>query len=243
MADEGRAWARMSRAGTILRTRAEAGLPERGVILTFDDGPNPRDRITERLLDALAAGKVRAAFCLVGRQARDAPGTVRRMAAEGHLIVNHTYSHGPRWLFSARALERQIDLFDRAVAEALGEPGWRSRHFRPPWGLLTPPARSVIARRRLRLVPVTDYAWDAGAGPNRCGAVTERILAAARRQDGGIFVIHDGRHRLLPWPGFLCARAGSGYNRSWVPDQVAVLIDRLGEEGFVLLDPHILDGD
>ncbi len=223
---------------TILRTPRQLGLPARGVILTFDDGPNLRGRVTERLLDELARRAVKAAFCLVGSQIAPAAGIVRRMAAEGHLLVNHTHHHGPRWLISRRELEHQLDLFDGAVAGALGRPGWRSDFFRPPWGLITPAVQAVMDRRGLRLMPVTYYAWDAGLGPRRCAAVSRRILAAARRDGGGVFVIHDGRHRLLPWPLAWAEHTGSGYNRSWVPEAAAGLIDQLRAEGFTLLDPQ-----
>jgi peptidoglycan-N-acetylglucosamine deacetylase len=61
------------------------------VSYTFDDGPNPVD--TPRLLAVLRARHVRAVFCVQGDHAREYPALVRRIAAEGHLLCNHSLKH------------------------------------------------------------------------------------------------------------------------------------------------------
>ena len=64
------------------------------VALTFDDGPSPR--CTPRLLDGLAEYGARATFFVVGCQTVKDPDIVRRIAAEGHQVGNHSYDHH-RW--------------------------------------------------------------------------------------------------------------------------------------------------
>ena len=59
--------------------------------LTFDDGPNPK--WTPRLLDVLGELGVKATFFMLGGRAEAEPGLVRRIAGEGHLIGNHSWSH------------------------------------------------------------------------------------------------------------------------------------------------------
>src|SRR5450631_234111 len=61
------------------------------VVLTFDDGPWPPT--TSRVLAALAQECVRATFFLIGKPASEHPDLVRRIAAEGHSIGHHTWSH------------------------------------------------------------------------------------------------------------------------------------------------------
>src|SRR5204863_8624195 len=61
------------------------------VCLTFDDGPHPHH--TPRLLDLLKDQRVTATFFVIGRWAARYPELVRRIAAEGHLVGNHTFSH------------------------------------------------------------------------------------------------------------------------------------------------------
>src|SRR5262245_14121691 len=66
-------------------------LEDREVVLTFDDGPWPStDR---KILAALAQECVRATFFLIGKPASEHPEMVRRMAAEGHTLAHHTWTH------------------------------------------------------------------------------------------------------------------------------------------------------
>lgn len=63
---------------------------KRKVYLTFDDGPY---EYTERVLDILAEYNIKATFFTVGRFMYRFPETLKRMAAEGHVIGSHTDSH------------------------------------------------------------------------------------------------------------------------------------------------------
>jgi hypothetical protein len=66
-------------------------LADHEVVLTFDDGPWPPT--TRRVLAALAHECVRATFFLIGKPASLFPDLVRRIAAEGHTVAHHTWSH------------------------------------------------------------------------------------------------------------------------------------------------------
>lgn len=61
--------------------------------LTFDNGPSPA---TAMVLDELATRGLTAIFFVVGEQLAEPGGAdlVRRAAAEGHRIGNHTMTHG-----------------------------------------------------------------------------------------------------------------------------------------------------
>jgi len=60
------------------------------IAMTFDDGPNDR---TGAVLDALKANNVKATFFIVGKMAHAHPAMLARIAAEGHLLANHSASH------------------------------------------------------------------------------------------------------------------------------------------------------
>ena len=62
----------------------------RKVYLTFDDGPSEN---TEAILDVLKEYDVKATFFVTGQQARSHPERYREIAAEGHTIGMHSYSH------------------------------------------------------------------------------------------------------------------------------------------------------
>lgn len=102
----------------------------RNVSLTFDDGPDPEQ--TPRVLDILAAHGVKATFFLVGERAARAGALVRRIAAAGHDLGNHTWSHRSLWLAGPRETGRQVRQGHDAIAQAAGAP---PRFFRPPWGM------------------------------------------------------------------------------------------------------------
>jgi peptidoglycan/xylan/chitin deacetylase (PgdA/CDA1 family) len=61
------------------------------VALTFDAGA---DRgYAEDILDTLSDEQVPATFGMTGRWAESNPELVQRMAADGHMVINHTYDH------------------------------------------------------------------------------------------------------------------------------------------------------
>lgn len=103
-----------------------------GICLTFDDGPHPE--YTPRLLDRLGQLKVRATFFVVGRAAAQHPQLVRRIAAEGHALGHHSWTHGDPVVTSARVLVAEAR---RTAALLAAITGAAPRLFRPPHGKLT----------------------------------------------------------------------------------------------------------
>lgn len=216
----------------ILRAFSSLGLPPKTVVLTFDDGPNPHGQTTSNLLDMLRQHQVRACFNPIGEQVARCPALVRRIAAAGHLIANHSYTH-PFPLGVIRWLPDQIDPTDRAIGEALGISDYHSHFFRPPHGLLTPALHAVMRQRELRLLPVSYFIHDSAYSPATAHRVVDSLLARLRRDAGGIIVLHDGRCRRPFGLGKGDpASPHSGANRSWVPGAVDTLITTLRPEGF-----------
>ncbi len=81
---------------------AEAETPDKNekmVFLTFDDGPN--SNYTGKILDILAEKQVKATFMVVGRNVILNPDVLQRILAEGHGIVNHTFSHDYKIIYSS----------------------------------------------------------------------------------------------------------------------------------------------
>ena len=99
------------------------------VYLTFDDGPDPE--WTPRILDLLAQTGVHAAFFVVGEFARKEPTLLRRIAAEGHAIGNHTYSHRHPWFMSSKSARAQVRDGAQALSDVIGA---APRFYRPPHG-------------------------------------------------------------------------------------------------------------
>jgi peptidoglycan/xylan/chitin deacetylase (PgdA/CDA1 family) len=101
----------------------------RTMVLTFDDGPDPR--YTPAILDALAAYDVRAMFFVCGEMAADNKVLLARMADEGHVVGNHTWSHPLLTRLTRRQIRSQMERTCDVIEEAYGErPEW----FRAPYG-------------------------------------------------------------------------------------------------------------
>ena len=103
------------------------------VALTFDDGP--RRDTTARLLDGLRQRGASATFFLLGEQIGGNEDLVERMAAEGHQVGNHSWSHAKLQGASRTTVDSEIGKTDGLLHQLLGEGTY---WVRPPYGLLDP---------------------------------------------------------------------------------------------------------
>jgi len=104
------------------------------IALTFDDGPYPVE--TPLLLDVLDDLGVRATFFLIGRDGEQYPELVRRIAAHGDEIADHTLTHPNLAALDAAATKREIDDGARLLGDIVPDPALRSM-MRPPHGRYT----------------------------------------------------------------------------------------------------------
>jgi peptidoglycan/xylan/chitin deacetylase (PgdA/CDA1 family) len=93
---------------------ATVPLADHEVILTFDDGPDPKT--TPAILDALKAQCVTATFFAIGRQADAFPDLLRREAAEGHNVAYHTYTHPQPTMRDLPAAFSRADILKGIIA-------------------------------------------------------------------------------------------------------------------------------
>lgn len=96
-------------------------LEPKEVVLTFDDGPQKFH--TEAVLAALANHCTKAIFFSIGKMALGYPEIIRRVAADGHTVGTHTWSH--QNLRKKKTPAEAIDEIERgmsAVQRAVGKP-------------------------------------------------------------------------------------------------------------------------
>ena len=153
----------------------------RRIALTFDDGPGNE---THRFLELLERFDIPAAFFVCGKNVARRPATARAIAAAGHEIGNHTYSHPRLLACGPRRVREEIVRAQRLIEDATGvSPGL----FRAPYGLRSPFLAPVLADLGLLDVHWTvignDWKWNASK-------IAGRVLAAAR--PGAIVCLHDG---------------------------------------------------
>jgi len=154
----------------------------KSIALTFDDGPSEG---TQDLLDYLASENVWGTFFQCGMNVRRLPHIAGKVAACGHQIGNHTYSH-PKLPFKSREF---IDYeFSEAQRIISFETGIAPMILRAPYGFRWVGMREV--QRKLALLDVMwtvigyDWRWDAPR-------IFEHVLAHV--SPGGIICLHDGR--------------------------------------------------
>ncbi|WP_418302483.1 polysaccharide deacetylase family protein [Lysinibacillus fusiformis] len=98
------------------------------VALTFDDGPTKN---TDAILSLLDDYQVKATFFLIGKDIEEQPEEARKIAAAGHQIGNHTYSHKRMVLKSPAFIKHEIEKTDDLIADI----GYtKSIVVRPPYG-------------------------------------------------------------------------------------------------------------
>ena len=88
------------------------------VALTFDDGPYAP--VGNQIMDCLAEYGGKATFFVVGNRCASYGEEMRRMAAEGHEIGNHTYEHRYLDKLGAADIQYQINKGNEAIAAASG---------------------------------------------------------------------------------------------------------------------------
>lgn len=149
--------------------------------LTFDDGPDPVH--TPKVLDLLAERNIQAAFFVVGNKAKEYPEIIRRMAAEGHLIGTHTYSHHHAYMMMPVSSVKEVKDAIVAVRDSGQEPRW----FRPPWGAFNLATRLAAASegQRLALWSITGDDWKGTSAAEITSLVSQRL------HSGAVVDLHD----------------------------------------------------
>jgi peptidoglycan/xylan/chitin deacetylase (PgdA/CDA1 family) len=155
----------------------------REVALTFDDGPSTE--WTPQILDLLRDHGACATFFVLGASIAGCEAVLERMAAEGHEVANHAFSHRDPASLDDDALrgelERTSELLERVV-------GRRPHHFRPPYAetdhRVADLARAAgFDRTVLRSVDPAD--WN----QRDSDRIAADVLGGVRR--GSIVCLHD----------------------------------------------------
>ncbi|MFF1306617.1 glycosyltransferase [Streptomyces sp. NPDC058307] len=125
-------------------------MPDRRLVLTFDDGPDPT--WTPKVLDVLKKHHAHAVFFVTGTMASRYPDLVKRIVDEGHEIGLHTFNHPDLSFQSKKRIDWELSQNQLALA---GAAGIRTSLFRPPYS-------SFADAMDNRSWPVTEYIGTRG---------------------------------------------------------------------------------
>ena len=164
-------------------------LRDKEVILTFDDGPWPGN--TPAVLKALADQCTKAMFFPIGKHAGYYPDIIKQVAAAGHTVGSHTWSHKDLSRLSDDEATAEIEKGIAAVSIALGNQPVGA-FFRFP--ALRHPAEAMkyVGTRNLGVFSTDLDSFDFKA--RKPDQVISTVMKKLDKHGKGIVLMHDFQH-------------------------------------------------
>jgi peptidoglycan/xylan/chitin deacetylase (PgdA/CDA1 family) len=141
------------------------------------------------VLEILRAAGVRATFFEIGRNASMHPEVARQVAAAGHTVGSHTFSHANIPKVGEAHAENEIESGDASVSLALGMPAGQVPFFRFPYGAKTPAAQQFVREQGK-----TTFFWNMDSRDWQIRDPHKLFLNVLRELDRGgrgIILFHD----------------------------------------------------
>jgi peptidoglycan/xylan/chitin deacetylase (PgdA/CDA1 family) len=175
-------------------------LREGEVVLTFDDGPWPKN--TPAVLAALAAHCTKAIFFPIGLHATYEPGILKQVAAAGHAVGSHTWCHQDLSKTKGRCNvngkvqtveydpKDEIEMGISAVHWAVGGP--TAPYFRFPALRQPPELIEYLAKRNIAMFSTDMDSFDFKM--RKPEQVRQSVMDKLKKHGKGIVLMHDFQH-------------------------------------------------
>src|SRR5262245_46807961 len=172
-------------------------LREGEVVLTFDDGPWPKN--TQAVLAALAAHCTKAIFFPIGLHATYEPGILKQVAAAGHAIGSHTWCHQDLSKTKGRCnvngkvqtveynAKDEIEMGISAVHWAVGGP--TAPYFRFPALRQPPEFIDYLGKRNIAIFSADMDSFDFKM--TKPEQVRQSVMEKLKKHGKGIVLVHD----------------------------------------------------
>ena len=164
-------------------------LRDHEIVLTFDDGPWPGN--TPAVLKALADNCTKALFFPIGKHAGWHPEILKQVAAAGHTIGSHTWSHKDLSKMSDDDAKAEIEKGVAAVSIALGNkpvgPFFRFPALRHP-----PEMVKYVGTRNIGIFSTDMDSFDFKM--RKPEQVIKSVMAKLAKHGKGIILMHDFQH-------------------------------------------------
>jgi peptidoglycan-N-acetylglucosamine deacetylase len=169
-------------------------LRDHEVVLTFDDGPLPRN--SDQVLQILASQCVKATFFAIGRMARAYPQGVRRLVEAGHSLGTHTQNHPLTMNHMPIDVARQeIDEGIASVKSALADDAALAPFFRIPGLLRAEGVEEYLASQGIQIWSADFLADDwRHISSSR---VFDLAIKRLEEKGKGILLLHDIQARTV----------------------------------------------
>jgi len=179
---------------------------EHAIALTFDAGS---DRgYASQILDTLAANGIHATFGMTGAWAQQNPDLVKRMASEGHTLINHSWDHPDFTTISSAERMSQLQRTENLVHSLTG--ATTLPFFRPPFGAYNASVLSDVASNGYAysiMWTVDTLGWNGAS----VAEIRQRVINAA--VPGAIVLMHVGEasQDAVALPGMISDLRARGY--------------------------------
>ena len=155
------------------------------VVLTFDDGPSPKD--TRTILAALAKECTKATFFVVGSMVVQHPDVLAEVANQGHTIGTHTWSHANLAALPISQATQEIESAFNAAQKASPTP--IAPFFRYPYLSSSKQTVDYLRSRNIGqfAVDIDSLDWRI----HNSKALINKVMTGLKARGRGIILMHD----------------------------------------------------
>jgi peptidoglycan/xylan/chitin deacetylase (PgdA/CDA1 family) len=162
------------------------------VVLTFDDGPWPNN--TRAVLKALADHCTKAIFFPIGKHALWHPEILKEVAAAGHTVGGHTWSHANLGKMKGEKSVEEIEKGFSAVKLALGNNP--SPFFRFPFLQASEEELAYLGTRNIAIFSHDLDSFDFKM--RKPEDVIKSVMTKLEKKGKGIILMHDFQQATAP---------------------------------------------
>jgi cellulose synthase/poly-beta-1,6-N-acetylglucosamine synthase-like glycosyltransferase/peptidoglycan/xylan/chitin deacetylase (PgdA/CDA1 family)/spore germination protein YaaH len=215
-------------------TVEQTGYHANQVALSFDDGPDAK--WTPLILDILKKYHATGTFFMIGEEAQNNVGVMRRVYNEGHEIGNHTFTHPDISEISVASADLELNLTERLFAAELGV---QPLYFRPPYSIDQEPDTNDQAAPAAR---IQDLGYLIVGNKIDTSDWDEHPRKSPQEITDSVFQqMHDMQTR--PWmQGSIILLHDGGGDRSATVAALPVLIQALRDRGYQIVPVSQLMG-
>ncbi len=177
---------------------------KKNIILTFDDGPHPV--YTQQILEILKTVNAKAVFFCIGKNIAQFPEIAKQIAAEGHILANHSYNHSNFiGMYATQKVTEEILQTEQLIEQTIGR---TYKLYRPPFGVTNPNIAKAIERSSMCSMGWNKRSYDT------VSKSTEKVLnrITPDLKNGDIILLHDtNAHTPLILAEFLLFASTNGF--------------------------------
>lgn len=193
----------------------DESVPEKVVLLTFDDGPKDETMINQ-MIDTLDKHDAKAIFFVNGYRAKAHPELLKLIHDRGQIIGNHSWDHIDLKKETKQTVKKQIGDVQQIVKEATGS---EPKFFRPPFGSGGDTVKEVALNHDLLFMTWSNGSLDwESKNKNKPDAVVSNVLEQ----------LHPGSNILM-------------HELPWTVEALDTLLTKLEAKGYGFVDPQFIE--